>query len=82
MTGDTPLTLADGTHATLAVVHPDGDGSYSFDSSSGAIEFATTGTASPGPLALVFLPHTMITLSGTAVTDASALFIARALRPL
>jgi hypothetical protein len=86
LSGDQALTLADGTRATLAVVHPNTEGTYSLNADStstyGVIALATGGTGKPGPIALVFLPNAMITLSGSAVTDASALAIARALRPL
>jgi hypothetical protein len=89
--GGTPVTLRDGRRATLrvAAVKPDGTVSFSSGSSGngkveiqGEIVFIGTG-ADPGrTMAFVFLPHAMITLSGTAVTPRSAAAIARSLRPL
>jgi len=45
--------------------------------------FLFSPTGNPGKtMAFVFLPHAMITLSGTGVTPHTARAIARSLRPL
>lgn len=66
------------------------DGTVSMSSSTdrgnaviqGDLVMIGTGANTGRTMAFVFLPHAMITLSGTAVTRASAAAIARALRPL
>ena len=90
LSGNTPARIGDGTHATLnvAAVSPDGTVSISgtTDDGNGVIgtDVVVIGTgANPGKtMAFVFLPHAMVTLSGTAVTPGSAAAIARTLRPL
>ena len=85
--GGAPVTLGDGTHGTLrvAAVQPDGSVSLSSSTGDGAAEgeilFSSTGN--PGKtIAFVFLPHAMITLSGTGVTPRTARAMASLLRPL
>jgi len=86
--GGAPVTLADGTPATLqvAALRPDGTVSLSSSSGEGSAEgeiFLFSSTGNPGrTIAFVFLPHAMITLSGTGVTPRSARAMARSLRPL
>jgi hypothetical protein len=89
ITGKRPLTLADGTRATLQVVRvrPNGVVSVSSATTSGSVSsvhgYASMSTDPPGtPVAFLFLPHATLTLSGTAVTPRSAAGIARSLRPL
>jgi hypothetical protein len=86
--GRTPVTLGDGTHATLQVAALRPDGTVDLSSSTGeggasgqVLLFSATGN--PGKtMAFVFLPNAMITLSGTGVTPRSARAMARSLRPL
>jgi hypothetical protein len=90
VTGDEAVTLRDGTRATLQVVRVAEDGTVvvasttsTSGSSIGMNGFMFGTTDAPGStMAFVFLPHAMITLSGTAVTPRSARAIARSLRPL
>ncbi len=85
ITGGQTLTLGDGTHARLRVAPVEADGTVSV---AGGTPFSMHGfvfttTEPPGStMAFVFLPHAMVTLSGTAVTPRSAAAIARSLRPL
>ncbi|HEY7257419.1 MAG TPA: hypothetical protein VH459_00040 [Gaiellales bacterium] len=76
--GTTPIALADGTPARVAVV-PEQIGSC--DGGVDAITFATT-SATPGGLAIVLTGHRTILLSGPAVSAKTAAAIARALRPV
>jgi hypothetical protein len=86
--GGASVTLGDGTIGTLQVapVRPDGSvslsGSGGAGTSSGEVVLSSL-TANLGKtMAFVFLPHAMITLSGTGVTPHTARAIARSLRPL
>jgi hypothetical protein len=91
LAGGTPVTIGDGTRGTIRVAAVKPDGSVSFSSGSsgngkavveGDILFLSTGADTGRTMAFVFLPHAMITLSGSAVTPRSAAAIARSLRPL
>jgi hypothetical protein len=89
ITGNVPVTLVDRTHATLQVVRVGKNGIVSLSSATTTARTSTVhgfvflSPARPGTtMAFVFLPHAMITLSGTAVTPRSAAAIARSLRPL
>ena len=74
VTGTTPPFRPDGT-VTLGTSTGEG-------SASGEV-FLFSPTGDPGKtMAFVFLPHAMITLSGTGVTPHTARAIARSLRPL
>ena len=83
-----PVTLEDGSHATLqvAALRPDGTVSLSNPNGAGTASdeiFLFSSNGNPGKtVAFVFLPHAMITLSGTGVTPHTARAIARSLRPL
>jgi len=79
--GPTPVTLADGTPGRVAVV-PEDVGSC--PASTGGVDAVTLGstTETPGGIAVVITAHGTITISGPAVTPASAAAIARALRPV
>jgi len=86
--GGTPVTLGDGTHSTLQVAALRPDGTVSLSSSTGEgtasggiFMFSSTGNHGK-TMAFVFLPHAMITRSGTGVTPHSARAMARSLRPL
>jgi hypothetical protein len=86
--GGRPVTLEDGSHATLQVAaqRPDGTVSLSNTTGEGTASgevFLFSSNGNPGKtVAFVFAPHAMITLSGTGVTPHSAATIARSLRPL
>jgi hypothetical protein len=86
--GGTPVILDDGTHATLqvAALRPDGTVSVSTSTGEGSASgevFLFTSIGNPGKtMAFVFLPHAMITLSGTGVTPRTSRAMARSLRPL
>jgi hypothetical protein len=86
--GDEPLTLGDGTHGTLqlAAIRADGSVSLTGEGGNGTTQgmlALSSSAANPGTtIAFVFVPHAMITLSGTGVTPRSARGIARSLRPL
>jgi hypothetical protein len=88
LAGAEPVTLADGTSATLQVVQvgPDGTSTVRGGSAiaSGAVTYSVLelGERPGGIVAFVFLPHATVVLSGTAVTPGTATAIARALRPL
>jgi hypothetical protein len=68
----------------MHVARPGADGAVSFSNGAGVVELAEEGEHGqhPGPVAFVFLPNATVTLAGSAVTQASAAAIARALRPL
>jgi len=79
--GTTPVTLADGTPGRVGVV-PEDVGPC--QGSIGGVDAVTLGstTETPGGIAVVITAHGTITISGPAVTPASAAAIARALRPV
>ncbi len=86
-TGGRSVTLHDGTRASVIVIPIAADGSYRLSGSgSGGLFDEVVGTVAPPDagrdIALVTLPHAMVTLSGAAVTPASAAAIVRTLRPL
>lgn len=90
VTGNRAVTLRDGTRATLRVARVADDGTVVISSASsiggssiGMQGFIFGTTDAPGTtMAFVFVPHAMITLSGSDVTPRSAAAIARSLRPL
>jgi hypothetical protein len=87
LTGGRSVTLRDGTRASVTVVPIAADGSYRLEGSGSGGSFDhLVGVVQPPDagrdIALVTLPHALVTLSGSAVTRRSAAAIARALRPL
>ncbi len=85
--GGRSVTLRDGTRARVVVIPIAADGSYRLSGAGSGGSFSeVVGTVGPPDagrdIALVTLPHALVTLSGAAVTPASAAAIARALRPL
>lgn len=77
------IALTDGTPAAVTVVLPDlGPCQTADGATTSSVGVITLTTDSPGGVAIVETPVETIMLSGSAVTQRSAVRIARALRPV